>query len=217
VTRDTSFATLCARRSDILAAMRRLAVPFLLAAVLTGCSSAEQGKPSAGDQSSGAPATGTSAGSAPVNRPKVVDLTTLDPCSLITQEQKATLGLSKVEPGNPLPDYGEGSKRCNQTYASVKFVSSIHTLLNGGADRLKQTTGESKLTPLQVAGYPSYLAQREAPGGAPVCEIYIDAHDGQLLLVDAGGVFGEKGNTPEAACAQAKALAEAVATALATK
>ncbi|MFJ5988112.1 DUF3558 domain-containing protein [Lentzea sp. NPDC092896] len=196
--------------------MRRLAVPFLLAAVLTGCSSTEPGTPSAGDQSSSAPTTGTSAGT-PVNRPKAVDLTTVDPCSLVAQDQRAALGLSKVEPGNPLPDYGEGSKRCNQTYASVKFVSSIHTLLNGGVDRLKQTTGEAKLTALQVAGYPAYLTQREAPGGAPVCEIYLDAHDGQLLLVDAGGVFGEKGNTPEAACTHAKALAEAVGTALATK
>ncbi|RDI29808.1 DUF3558 domain-containing protein [Lentzea flaviverrucosa] len=198
--------------------MRRLAIPFLLAAVLAGCSTTEPGKPSASDETGSAPTTGTPTGTAtPVNRPKAVDLKTVEPCSLISAEQRVALGLSKVEPGNPLPDYGEGSKRCNQTYASVKFVSSIHTLLNGGVDRLKQTTGESKLTPLQVAGYPAYLAQREAPGGAPVCEIYVDAHDGQLLLVDAGGVFGEKGNTPEAACAQAKALAGAVGTALATK
>ncbi|MCX2948217.1 DUF3558 domain-containing protein [Lentzea sp. NEAU-D7] len=197
--------------------MRRLAIPFLLAAVLAGCSSTEPGKPSASDQTGSAPTTGTSTGTTPVNRPKAVDLTAVEPCSLITSEQRTALGLSKVEPGNPLPDFGEGSKRCNQTYASVKFVSSIHTVLNGGADRLKRTTGESKLTSLQVAGYPAYLTQREAPGGAPVCEIYVDAHDGQLLLVDAGGVFGEKGNTPEAACAQAKALATAAATVLATR
>ncbi|MDX8049132.1 DUF3558 domain-containing protein [Lentzea sp. BCCO 10_0798] len=197
--------------------MRRLAVPFLLAAVLAGCSTPTPGKPSASDQTGSAPATGTSAGTAPVNRPKSVDLLTLDPCSLITPEKKAALGLRKVEPGTPLPVYGEGSKRCNGVYAEIKYLADIHTLVNGGVDRLKRTTGESKLTSLQVAGYPAYLTQREAPGGAPVCEVYIDAHEGQLLLVDAGGMFSEKSATPEGACTQAKALAEAVATELATK
>ncbi|WP_434452258.1 DUF3558 domain-containing protein [Lentzea sp. E54] len=197
--------------------MRRLAVPFLLAAVLTGCSATEPGTPSAGNQTGSAPTTGSSAGTAPVNRPKAVDLKTIDPCSLITPEQKTALGLSKVEPGKPLSDYGEESKRCDQTYTQIKYVSSIHTLLNGGVDRLKRTMGEAKLTPLQVAGYPAYLAQRVAPGGAPVCEVYIDANEGQLLLVDVGGVFGVKTNTAEVACDQAKALAGAVAAVLATK
>lgn len=170
-----------------------------------------------GNQTGSTPTTGSSAGTAPVNRPKAVDLKTIEPCSLITPEQKTALGLKLVEPGNPLPDYGEGSKRCDQTYAQVKYISEIHTLLNGGVDRLKRTIGEAKLTPLQVAGYPAYLTQREAPGGAPVCEIYIDANDGQLLLVDAGGVFGEKTTTPEGACEQAKKLADAAAAVLATK
>ena len=197
--------------------MRRLAVPLLLAAVLTGCSSQEPGTPSAGDKTSGAPTTGTSAGSTPVNRPKAVDLTTLDPCSLITPEAKTALGLSTVVAGAPLPDYGEGSKRCNETYAERKYIANIHTLLNGGVGRLKQTTGESKLTSLQIAGYPAYLTQREAPGTTGVCEIYVDAHDDQLLLVDAGGVFGEKSATMDGACERAKALAGAVGAVLATK
>jgi hypothetical protein len=152
-----------------------------------------------------------------VNRPKAVDLKTVEPCSLVTPEKKTALGLKSAEPGTPLPDYGEGSKRCNQTYVDRTYLGTIHTLVNGGVDRLKQTTGESKLTSLRVAGYPAYLTQRESPGSAGTCEIYIDAHDDQLLLVDAFGTLGEKSATVDGACERAKALAEAVGAVLAGK
>ncbi|MFD4674596.1 DUF3558 domain-containing protein [Lentzea sp. NPDC058450] len=197
--------------------MRRLAVPFLLAAVLTGCSSTEPGKPTAGDSGTGTPTTGTSAGTAPVSRPKAVDLKTIDPCTLITPEKKTALGLNVVKAGDPLADYGEGSKRCNQTYADQLYISNIHTLLNGGVDRLKQTTGESKLTPVKVAGYPAYLTRRESPGSAGACEVYIDANDGQLLLVNGVAGFADDKATVDGACERAKALAEAVGAVLATK
>ncbi|WP_330272043.1 DUF3558 domain-containing protein [Lentzea sp. NBC_00516] len=197
--------------------MRRLAVPFLLAAVLTGCSSPEPGKPSAGDQTGSAPTTGTSAGSAPVNRPKAVDLKTLDPCSLITPGQKTALGLKSATAGTPLPDYGEGSKSCNVSFDVRTYLGTMHTLLNGGADRLKKTVGESKLTSLQVAGYPAYLTQRESPGSVGGCEVYIDANEGQLLLVDAFGGLGETSATTDGACERAKAVAGAVAVTLAAK
>jgi hypothetical protein len=197
--------------------MRRLAVPFLLAAVLTGCSSTEKGSPSAGDKTGAAPTTGTSAGTAPVNRPKAVDLKTLDPCTLITPEAKKALGLSGAQPGTPLPEYGEGSKRCNETYEDHKYIANIHTLLNGGVDRLKQTTGEAKLTPVQIAGYPAYLTKTDSPGTAGACEVYVDANDGQLLLVTGIAGFGEASATVDGACERAKALAEAAGTVLATK
>ncbi|MGI5504113.1 DUF3558 domain-containing protein [Lentzea sp. CA-135723] len=197
--------------------MRRLAVPFLLAAVLTGCSSTEPGKPSAGDSGTGAPATGTSAGTAPVARPKAVDLKTIDPCTLITPDKKTALGLNVVDAGTPLPDYGEGSKRCNQSYVDRKYLGAIHTLLNGGVDRLKRTTGEAKLTELKVAGYPAYLTQTDSPGSVGGCEIYVDANDGQLLLVDTFGALGEQTATRDGACERGKALAEAVTTVLTTK
>lgn len=197
--------------------MRRLAIPFLLAAVLAGCSSTEPGKPSASDQTGSAPTTGSPTGSAPVNRPKAVDLLALDPCTLVTPEQKAALGLSKTEPGDPLPDYGEGSKRCNLSYVDRKYSGTIYTLVNGGVDRLKRTVGESKLTALPVAGYPAYLTRRESPGSVGNCEIYVDVNDGQLLLVDAFGRLGETTATLDGACELAKASAAAVGAALAAK
>lgn len=195
--------------------MRRLAVPFLLAAVLAGCSSTEPGKPSAGEQTGSAPTTGTSSGTAPVSRPKNVDVLKLDPCALITPEKKTTLGLTIVKAGDPLPAYGEGSKRCNVSYTERTYLSTIYTLVNGGTDRLKRTVGEAKLTPLQVAGYPAYLTQRKSPNSVGNCELYIDVNDGQMLLVDAFGALGESTATLEAACEKAKALAEAVGPVLA--
>jgi hypothetical protein len=194
--------------------MRRLAVPFLLAVVLTGCSSTEQGSPSAGNKTGTAPTTGTSAGTTPVNRPKAVDLKTLDPCTLITPEVKTALGVRVVTPRDPLPDYGEGSKTCTANFEDRTYVSSIYTLVNGGVDRLKRTVGEAELTPLQVAGYPAYVNKVPQAGLGPGCDVYIDANDGQLLLV---GATGDSKSTVDATCEQAKKIANAVGPVLATK
>ncbi|MET8758149.1 DUF3558 domain-containing protein [Lentzea sp. NPDC004782] len=195
--------------------MRRLVVPFVLAAVLTGCSSTEPGTPTAGKQ---APKTGTSTGTAPVNRPKAVDMKTLDPCSLITPEAKAKLGIRTVELGTPDADYGEGSKSCGTSYEDRKFTYSIDTLVNGGVDRLKSTEGKVKqLTELKVAGYPGYLTKGPSQAtGSPECDVYIDANDQQLLLVSVIGGWGSDG-TLDGACERAKGLAEAAGAVLAKK
>lgn len=191
--------------------MRRLVVPFVLAAVLTGCSTTEPGTPSAGNPTA---TTGTSAGTTPVDRPKVVDLKTLDPCSLYTPEVKTALGVRLVTPRNPKPEYGEGSKTCGNNYEDRTYVSSIYTLVNGGVDRLKRTTSETELTPVQIAGYPAYVNKIPQTGLGPGCDVYIDAHDGQLLLVNA---VGDTKSTVDATCEQAKKFANAVGAVLATK
>ncbi|SMD07328.1 Protein of unknown function [Lentzea albidocapillata] len=151
-----------------------------------------------------------------MNRPKAVDLKTLDPCTLVTPEVKTALGVRLATPGTPDPEYGAGSKACGNNYEDRTYSSAIHTLLNGGVDRLKRTVGEAELTPLQVAGYPAYLDQRETKNIGPACDIYIDAHDGQLLLVSAFA-FAEPKATADGACAQATKLANAVGPVLATK
>lgn len=143
---------------------------------------------------------------------------TLDPCSLITPEAKAKLGIRTVEPGAPDKDYGEGSKGCGTSYEDRKATYSIDTVVNGGVDRLKSTEGKVKeLTELKVAGYPAYLAKGQSQAtGAPECEIYIDANDGQLLRT---AVIGEWGGstTLDTACERVQALADAAGAVLATK
>lgn len=197
--------------------MLRLAVPFVLAAVLTGCSSTEPGSPSAGDQTGAAPTTGTSAGTAPVDRPKAVDMKTLDPCSLVTPEAKTALGIRNVQPGTPDPDWGEGSKGCGTSYEDRKFIWSIDTVVNGGVERLKETEGKAtELTELKAAGYPAYLAKGKGGTGSPQCEIFVDANDQQLLRVAVTVALGMD-STVDSACERAKALAEAAGTVLAAK
>jgi uncharacterized protein DUF3558 len=197
--------------------MRRLAVPFLLAAVLTGCSSTQPGTPTAGEQTGAAPTTGTSTKSAPVNRPKAVDLKTVDPCSLVTPQTKTALGIRTVDSVPANADYGDGAKACGVAYEDRNFNWSMSTLLNGGVDRLKRTVGkESELTELKAAGYPAYLAKVKSGTGSPQCEIYLDANDGQLLLVTVTVSWGAEA-TVDSACEKAKPLAEAAGTVLATK
>ncbi|MFI6098608.1 DUF3558 domain-containing protein [Lentzea sp. NPDC051213] len=196
--------------------MRRLAVLFVLAAVLSGCSSKESGTPSAGDQTATAP-TGTSTKSTPVNRPKAVDMKTLDPCSLVTPETKTALGIRTVEPGKPDADYGEGSKGCGTSYEDRKFIWSIDTLVNGGVERLKRTVGkESELTELKVAGYPAYLTKGTSGLRTPECQIYLDSNDEQMLLVSVTVSLGSE-STMDSACERVKGLAEAAGAVLATK
>ncbi|GGN05146.1 hypothetical protein GCM10011609_50450 [Lentzea pudingi] len=196
--------------------MSRLAVPFLLAAVLAGCSSTEPGKPSAEGAKTSAPTTGTSAGTAPVNRPKNVDMLKLDPCSLITPEVKATLGMRLAQPGDPDADFGEGSKNCTSIYEDRAYTTGVDTLVNGGVDRLMKTVGEANVTKLQVAGYPAYLNKRDPQKTILGCDIYIDANDGQMLFVSAF-TFGDPKATVDGACERATKLANAVGPVLATK
>ncbi|SEP77869.1 Protein of unknown function [Lentzea xinjiangensis] len=145
-----------------------------------------------------------------MDRPKAVDLAALDPCALITPEVKTALGIRLVAPREPRAEYGEGSKTCGNNYEDRTYSSSIYTLLNGGVDRLKQTVGETELTARQAAGYPAYVDGRESTGAGPACDVYVDAHDGQLLLVTAVGGFGEDKATVDGACAVAQKLADAV-------
>lgn len=196
--------------------MRRLAVPFLLVAVLAGCSSTEPGKPSAGEQTGSAPTTGTSAGTAPVSRPKNVDMLKLDPCSLITPEVKTALKMRLAAENPPDSDFGEGSRACGINYEDRTYTTAIHTLVNGGVDRLKRTVGESELTQLQVGGYPAYLDETERKNIGPGCDIYVDVNDDQMLLLTAGA-FGEPKATVAGACELVKKFANAVGPGIAAK
>jgi hypothetical protein len=143
---------------------------------------------------------------------------TLDPCSLITPEAKAKLGIRTAESVSADPDYGEGGKACGVSYEDRNYNWSINTVVNGGVDRLKRTEGKAKeLTELKVAGYPAYLAKgKTQTTGSPQCEIYIDVHDEQLLLVEVTVPFG-KDSAVDGACEKVKALADAAGTVLATK
>ncbi len=143
---------------------------------------------------------------------------TLDPCSLITPEAKTKLGIRSAESVSADTDYGQGAKACGVTYEDRNFNWSINTVVNGGVDRLKRTEGKVKdLTELKVAGYPGYLAKGKTQGtGSPQCEIYIDANDGQLLLVEVNAPFG-KDSAVDGACEKVKQLADAAGAVLATK
>lgn len=198
--------------------MRRFAVPFLLAAVLTGCSSTEPGKPSAGDQTGSAPTTGSSAGNAPVNRPKAVDMKSVDVCGLITADAKTTLKIQSATEREAPADYGEGSKACGLLFQQPRtYGGSLYTLTNGGVDRLKRTVGKTtELTETTASGYPAYLAKNITEGSQPdSCDLYIDANDGQLLLVKMGPLIGVEAPL-DGACELSKSVGAAVGTALAT-
>jgi hypothetical protein len=141
---------------------------------------------------------------------------TLDPCSLITPEAKAKLGIRSAEPVSADTDYGDGAKACGVLYEDRTYNWSINTIVNGGADRLKRTEGKEKeFTELKVAGYPAYQAKGKSQGtGSPQCEIYLDTHDEQLLLVEVTAPFG-KDSAVDGACEKVKALADAAGAVLA--
>ncbi|GAB2825420.1 hypothetical protein GCM10027200_26030 [Lentzea nigeriaca] len=154
-----------------------------------------------------------------MNRPKAVDLKTLDPCTLITPETKTALSIRTVEPGSPAPAYGEGSKACGASFEDRKYVWGLDTILNGGPDVLKKNAGEAKVAEVPVAGYPGYQTKQETVGGKPgSCRLYLDVHDGQMLLVTMILPFAAgPESTLDGACERGKTLATAVATTLAAK
>lgn len=152
-----------------------------------------------------------------MNRPKAVDMKTLDPCSLVTPEAKTSLAIRTVQSVSADADYGEGSRSCGAGYEDRDFTWSIDTLVNGGVDRLKRTVGEeTQLAEVKVAGYPAYLAKGKSGTGSPQCEIFLDANDGQLLRVSVITAWGSEA-TVDGACEKAKPLADAAGAVLATK
>lgn len=194
--------------------MRR-AVPLLaVLALLGGCSQPTDGSATPGG--SGPTATGrtsassepTSASSEPAERPKAIDIKGVDPCSLVTDAQRAEVGLDRP----PRLDEEAGNPGCSLSREDRKYSVGLYLNSTRGIE-VYTDPPRPDATKTQVGGFPAVLLQSTTALG-PACSVIIDVSDGQVVNVQAHSL-GE--TDAKGLCQVSQPLADAVVTNLMAK
>jgi hypothetical protein len=173
--------------------MRRV-VPLIAAlALLGGCSQTTDGSATpggAGSTSTGEQTTGavkpTSATKEPANepakRPKTVNVADVDPCTLLTEAQRAEFGLDRPP---RLSEEAPGRKGCTISREDRTYFAGVTTDTTAGIDDYAKSAG--KVTKLEVGGFPAVMVEATTQLGLS-CSIAVDVSDGQVVEVAAMSV-----------------------------
>ena len=150
-----------------------------------GCASVVGGQP--------APVGSSEATGVQPARPREVRLDGVDPCSLLTEEQRAELGLD----GRPLLDVGPSRLYNGEVPLCVisgfeprAIAVGLSLVTTAGIELL--TSGELlvELRPMQVRGFPALLAVETR--NTDSCSVIVDVAPGQLLDIQ----FRDGGRNP---------------------
>lgn len=157
---------------------------LLCVGLTVGCSNAVGGTPAPAGVSGAA-----RDGSAESARPREVRVDGVDPCSLLTQEQRQVLGVDRPPIGGESFVF-QGSQDCLYRNSSDETGYNV-TLVTSEGLREYVATGEGKvpIRQLQIAGFPA-VELRPPPdaGGNLFCLLGVDVVDGQFLAANFGQV-----------------------------
>ncbi|GAA2555852.1 hypothetical protein GCM10010210_31740 [Pseudonocardia hydrocarbonoxydans] len=179
-------------------------VLLLALAVLAGC-----GQPVAGVP---APVTGPgpTVAAAPElpPRPREVPLDGVDPCTLLTDEDRTELGLDQP----PVPNvgtsalYGGEIQQCAVRGFEPRAISvSVLLSVTGGIELYFRPGVRSEITPIEVAGFPAIVA-------LPVtirdfCTVVVDVAPGQVVDVQVASGGRQPPIPQEQLCVDAEVVA----------
>lgn len=166
--------------------MRRV-VPLIAAlALLGGCSQATDGSANPGGSTPTTTAGRTSGSEKPsstakepAKRPKTINIDDVDPCTLLTEAQRAEFGLD--QPPQPSDD-APGKKGCTISRSDRQHFVGIAADTTAGIDDYAKSEG--KVTKLEVGGFPSLLVEADTALGL-ACSVTVDVSDGQAVDVGA--------------------------------
>jgi hypothetical protein len=172
---------------------------ILLVIVAAGCSSAVPGAP-APDRSDRAT---TASASPPARQGDGIDMGRFDPCTALTAEQAATLGLDDPKPGSP----SQGEKTCIWSHYLSEPIESY--LIDGsakvGIDSLAAIGG-----PFSIGGRKAIISRSEYGNLENSCAIVVEISPGQSLHINYGYEGSTQPMTHDLACQKAKPVAEMV-------
>lgn len=206
-----------------------LALAVVAGLVLAGCgsagSTADHAAGRVGDPATVAPPTSAAPSSRPSAqqalpglppRPRTISLQGVNPCSLLTKQQRAKYGFpGDVQPGTQLnvgpacaftaeDVEGAGPSR-------IRFVIS----LANGVGMWFDGPGGPQVRPIMVAGFPAVEIRRTAYT-PPGCSVAVDVADGQQLGAQYSGLLDDESLTLDQKCKRATMFAaEAMQTLLA--
>jgi len=142
-------------------------------------------------------------------RPREVRLDGVDPCSLLTAEQRAVLGItSEPRPSRPYVDLFRGEvATCTMRGASPENVLLVSgAVTTAGVDRWREKDIAAEVRPTAIAGFPAVIAVPRQ--FTDYCHVEVDVAAGQLLDVQFGGGAADAVIPQAALCDRAQRAAE---------
>lgn len=204
--------------------MKRL-VGWFMTAIVTcaaaGCAGSQAGTPHAESSSvlTSAPVSATPPSS---QRPRPLDLTGVDPCTLLTKQQLTSLAAEKPLRSRPVrdPSVLAGSPACDGGSSESEYGFLVVTSSKMGLlEFLSKIGPKSTRKNITVKGFPAVEEEgltSSPESGSGECYVNVDVADGQLLRVQ----FSQIAASPakrlpiETVCAKAREVAEAALTTL---
>lgn len=140
-------------------------------------------------------------------RPQAIDIEQLDPCELLTAEQLAPLGLGSEDSRSGTPQVsGLPTRACDWWNLQSDFGQSIQLIPLDA----EQVVGSSGAEVGSIDGYGTVrITDRET--NSPLCEIYVDVNDGQVVRIQARATAQTPDGAPlsaEATCQRAEGVAQ---------
>jgi hypothetical protein len=191
----------------------RIRALLVLAVALAGCTAGPER--SSGDSTAPPPAPTTSVVKPSLPpRPLAIPLDGLDPCAVLTPDQRTALSLD-----NPPSAYVEnsfgGAKACTMRSTTSGNVARLALVLVSGADVWLSENAQVDYTVAKIEGYPAITVR--TPEMDDVCNVEVDVAEGQFLDV----MFRDGGNSSavqqDHLCLGAQRVAEAAMASLLQK
>lgn len=179
------------------------AVLGVLIVVLAGCTTGGQASPAdppATNQAS--PAT-----SSLPPRPRDVPIDDVDPCTLLTREQRAELGLDRPPQPRREPSllYPGDVSWCSIGGTEPSISISISTVTTAGIEFWTSGRAAAEIRPLQVAQFPALEATSRVVDDG--CNVIVDVAAGQMLDIQARSAGANPPITQDRLCRDASRAA----------
>ncbi|SEP94544.1 Protein of unknown function [Lentzea xinjiangensis] len=140
-------------------------------------------------------------------RPRDVPLDAVDPCAILTAEQRMALSLDNPPSAYVETSFG-GAKACTIRSTTSGNVARIALVLVSGADVWLSENAQVDYSVSTIEGFPAITVR--TPDVHDVCNVEIDVADGQFIDV----MFRDGGNSTavqqDHLCLGAQRVAEAV-------
>lgn len=149
-------------------------------------------------------------------RPADLDINLIDPCSVVSAEQRKELGVDARDGGMADVGVGAPSKACGWRNFDTGYGYNFQTIPTG-ADRALTVPGSTLQSVNGFGSVQNFPEEGSGPGIPPTCQLTIDVNDGQAVRIQVESSDTSDTGSPQAladSCSRAQAFARDVMTTL---
>jgi hypothetical protein len=178
----------------------------VLIALLAGCSPGGQASPA--DPPTTAPAAPTTLSLPP--RPRDVPIDDVDPCTLLTREQRAELRLDRPPQPRTEPSllYPGDVSWCSIGGTAPAISIRISAVTTAGIEFWTSGQAAADIAPIEVAEFPALVARSQTLDDG--CKVLLDVAPGQLLDVQSRSAGADPPIPEDQLCREAERAANLV-------